>query len=589
MRSECKESKGESEVMSRVESVGLREILDAEQVQSMMEDFYDLKGIGSAIVDIQGNVLVAVGWQKLCTDFHRKHPDTLKNCIESDIYLSSGVEKGEFKLYKCKNHLWDMATPVIVAGKQVGNVFCGQFFSEGESPNRELFRAQARKYGFDEDAYLKALESVPHFDRKTLSSVMSFYSKLANMLSELGAANLRQMEIVAKQRKLMKKQEQDRKEFQQLVENIPGVFYRCAFDPHWSMEYISCEIEMLTGYRASDFNHNEVRSYASVIHPDDRERVLREVQLGVDNQAAHDFEYRVKHKNGTVRWVHERSRSVLSEDGTLDRIEGVIVDITARKVAEEKLRESEQNLSVTLHSIGDGVIVTDCKGKIMRMNRMAEKLTGWDADSACGYQLEEVFYIVNTHTRQKEHNPVRKVLDTGKICGLANHTTLISRDGSEYQIADTAAPIQLDSEPITGVVLVFNDITEKYRLEEEMRLNSKQLSMALDATEHAFWDWNLDTDETYFSPRYYTMLGYDPGEFPANFQSWFDLLHPDDREEVVPRIKDAVKKGEPFEEKFRMKRKDGRWVWISGRGKSYDIDDQGVPHRIVGVHINITV
>ncbi len=139
----------------------------------------------------------------------------------------------------------------------------------------------------------------------------------------------------------------------------------------------------------------------------------------------------------------------------------------------QAIREREQNLSLTLDSIGDAVIVTDASGDLTRMNPVAEALTGWSASEVVGHQLSEAFKIVNAQTRATVPNPVEKVLSTGKIVGLTNHTLLIGKDGSEYQIADSAAPIKDINGEILGAILVFRDVTQAYQTEEALRRSQK--------------------------------------------------------------------------------------------------------------------
>jgi len=141
---------------------------------------------------------------------------------------------------------------------------------------------------------------------------------------------------------------------------------------------------------------------------------------------------------------------------------------------DELLRESEEILSITLNSIGDAVIATDEKGSIVRMNPVAEKLCGWSFAEAKGKRLEDVFRIINSETREPVVDPVRMVMDTGKVVGLANHTALISRDGSEYQISDSAAPIKNSEGEIFGVILIFSDISEDYALRKKIKESEHQ-------------------------------------------------------------------------------------------------------------------
>jgi len=127
-----------------------------------------------------------------------------------------------------------------------------------------------------------------------------------------------------------------------------------------------------------------------------------------------------------------------------------------------------------------------------------------------------------------------------------------------------------------------------HSLHQEKKAKEEQLELAMDAEDHGYWDWNIDTNETYFSPRYYKMLGYEPGELPMCLSTWEKLLHPEDKEKVIAGIMDKVKKAEPFEFEFRLQAKDGGWKWIRGKGKSYEVDEKGKPHRAVGTHENIT-
>lgn len=180
-----------------ISTLELSDIIDAGVLESMMEDFYQITGMLGAVLDIAGNVLVAVGWQDICTKFHRCHPDTLKNCIESDTILSNGVPTGIFKAYHCKNNMWDMVTPIMIGDRHVGNVFVGQFFYDDEIPDVELFRKQAQKFGFDETKYLAALDKVPRFSKEVLNAGMQFYAKFAGIISTLSYSSIKQSRMLA--------------------------------------------------------------------------------------------------------------------------------------------------------------------------------------------------------------------------------------------------------------------------------------------------------------------------------------------------------------------------------------------------------
>jgi len=151
----------------------------------------------------------------------------------------------------------------------------------------------------------------------------------------------------------------------------------------------------------------------------------------------------------------------------------ILRDITQRKQAEEALRASEERWATTLHSIGDAVISTDAKGSVDYMNEVAEKLTGWSLEDAKGKDLSEVFDIVQEISRVKPESPAAKVIRLGKTIGLANHTLLVRRDGTEIPIEDSAAPIRDKQGDIVGVVLVFHDASEQRKIEKVLRSNER--------------------------------------------------------------------------------------------------------------------
>ena len=148
----------------------------------------------------------------------------------------------------------------------------------------------------------------------------------------------------------------------------------------------------------------------------------------------------------------------------------------ARRRAEEALRKQSEWLRVTLSSIGDGVISTDTDGQVSFINGVAEVMTGWSSNEALGQALDEVFHIVNESTGERVENPAARVLREGAIAGLANHTILIAKDGTQRPIDDSAAPICDDTGRISGCVLVFRDVTERRSAERALRRSERELA-----------------------------------------------------------------------------------------------------------------
>lgn len=159
---------------------------------------------------------------------------------------------------------------------------------------------------------------------------------------------------------------------------------------------------------------------------------------------------------------------LLSIDGVVIGGIGILEDIDDRKSMETSLYLEKERLRTTLVSIGDGVISTDARGCVTLINKVAENLTGWIQEEAYGLPLDQVLSLVNEYTRESCDNPARRVLESGEICELNNHTILLSKDGREVPVEDSAAPIRDQDGQITGVVIVFRDFSEKKEKQEQI-------------------------------------------------------------------------------------------------------------------------
>ncbi|HAJ79182.1 MAG TPA: hypothetical protein DCO75_05375 [Fibrobacteres bacterium] len=190
--------------------------------------------------------------------------------------------------------------------------------------------------------------------------------------------------------------------------------------------------------------------------------------LAGETMTSDDMSYNTSVFNGKTGWMLCTFCPHIDSSGVVVGAIVITRDITLRRNAVEEIANQREHLAVTLRSIGDGVISTDNKGRIVLMNRVAENLTGWKLTEAMGRPLVEVFNIINEQTRKPCDNPVEKVFKTGGIVNLENHTVLLSRDGREIVIADSGAPIKDKESKTIGVVLVFRDNTEKQKTAENM-------------------------------------------------------------------------------------------------------------------------
>jgi len=173
---------------------GLASLIDLDRVQRMCEGLSSAFDIGLAVLDPAGAVLIASGWQDICTRFHRRHEETLRGCHESDLRINQrlldGLGESEHYAYKCANGLWDVAFPLIVAGEHIANIFTGQFFFDDDEIDPSSFAERARRLGFDEQAYLRAVARVPVLSHERLEKRIGFLADFVGMLGEMGLSAL---------------------------------------------------------------------------------------------------------------------------------------------------------------------------------------------------------------------------------------------------------------------------------------------------------------------------------------------------------------------------------------------------------------
>ena len=363
----------------------LGDLIDTPALQKLMDDFHAVARIPMSILDVKGRVLVGVGWQDICTRFHRVQPDTCRNCLESDTRLSAGLTQGEYRLYKCRNNLWDMATPIIVAGQHVGNIFTGQFFFEDETVDRELFRAQARKYGFGEEEYLAALDRVPRLSRETVDRGMSFFLKLSDTLSQLGYSNVKLARLLAERDRLTDSLRESRKLeaamgsmtdavsisdaqgrfldfndafaesfYRQTLESIPGMVFTTRPDG-----YCDYQSQQWVDYTGIPMSEHIGDGWNQLLHPDDRPRAFAAWRAAVEGLALYDLEYRVRRHDGTYEWFRVIARPIRDASGGIVRWFGVAMNIEGLKQVEQALRASEARFRSLAESNIIGVLVAD--------------------------------------------------------------------------------------------------------------------------------------------------------------------------------------------------------------------------------------
>jgi len=279
--------------------------------------------------------------------------------------------------------------------------------------------------------------------------------------------------------------------------------------------------------------------------------------------------------------VEVSSRKIKVDDSVF--IQSIVRDITNRKRYEQAILERENNLNITLESIGDAVIVTDNQGRITRINRIAEELTGWTAAQAEMKPLEEVFRIRNANDEKLYTGLAKSVIETGEIAKISPNTELIASNGRVIKIADSAAPIRDHNNVVVGVVIVFRDVTDKFEQEKILRESEEKFRLLAESTPVAIMIYQGD-NWVYTNPGATLITGYSADEILR--KKFWEMVHPEDQN-MIKQMGIARQAGEnvPARYQFRIITKSGdiKWVDLSGVLINYN----GQPAGMISV-INIT-
>ena len=421
----------------------LEDMLDVEAIQSLMNDFYRLTNIGVTLVDIHGNILVATGWQEICTKYHHVNPETLRNCLYSDIELSKGVESGTLKLYKCANNMWEIATPLVVGDTHLGNLFLGQFFMEDESVDYDFFRRQARSYGFNEDDYIKALDNVPRWSRETLDTVMTLYSKFADMVSNLGFANIELARSLSERDGLLQRVEEMESRFSRYVESAPdGIFVTDKRGNYTDVNEASC---IITGYSREELlNMNMIQ----LIPSESLEEAENHFRLTIETGKSEGITAFVK-KTGEKRYWNVRA--VRLNDTSFI---GFARDVTALFMSQEALRKSEEEKSLILNSTKAIIVYYDTDLNIIWANRALAEHLGTDVEELIGMNCTDVW----RRKKKCDNCILRKALDTGS----QKTGEIMSEFGTTWYVK--AYPVRDADGKIVGIVELCEDTAGINRL-----------------------------------------------------------------------------------------------------------------------------
>ncbi|MEQ8169855.1 MAG: PocR ligand-binding domain-containing protein [Candidatus Eremiobacterota bacterium] len=439
----------------------LKNIIEAAEIQLLMNNFYKLTGTGVGILDLKGNILVGTGWQDICTKFHRIHPETQKNCIESDCYLTQNVKKGHYLAYKCKNNMWDIVTPIIIGGKHRGNLFLGQFFYDDEKPDYDLFTRQAKKYGFNRDEYISALDRVPRWSKDRVNTVMDFYVKLIEVISTLSYGNIQLAKEILERKKVEEELRENRAMLSSIMNSIPqSIFWKDR-----QSVYLGCNQVFAEAVGINNTEEIKGKTDFDLPWPVDEAKTYIKDDLEVmgKNIIKRHIIEPLQQSDGKRIIIDTTKIPLTDKEGQVYGILGVYDDITERKKAEEEIKQFYHTLNSSLNEI-----------YIFDKETLLFKFVSAGALKNLGYTIEEIKRLTPVDIKPDfDINSFQKLISP-LISGEKNKIVVETRhrryDGTFYPV-EVHLQLYEEKKEFLAVIL---DITDRKKLEEQL-LHSRKM------------------------------------------------------------------------------------------------------------------
>jgi len=450
-------------------------------MQTLLEHFCDVVGIATSIVDMRGNVFVGARWERICTQFHRVHPQTLARCIESDTVLATRLEAGKrFSLYTCPQGLTNAASPVLIHGRHVANVFVGQFLLK--PPDEVAFGRQSEAYGFDTEEYLQALREVPIVHEDRLPAILGFLAGFAELVATVGK------ERVAAQ------EQQTRRILDAAAEGIFGV------DTEDRITFVNPSACRLLGYTMEELIGRPTHSLIHHHRPDGSPYPAEECpMLAVcrHGEACRVEDEHLWRKDGTDFPV-EYSAMPMMEDG---RITGAVItftDITERVRRERMFR-------AVFNAPQDAVFFFDETG-IRDVNEAAFRMLGYESPSDLvgrwPHEFSPELQADGLSSRQKQEQIVQELRQMGSLRFEWFHQ---KRTGEVFPTEVSLSLTSLGGKP--AAVAILRDLTERKRAEDALAASERKIHRILETSKEGFWLIDNDSVTLDVNPAMCQILG----------------------------------------------------------------------------------
>lgn len=347
--------------------------------------------------------------------------------------------------------------------------------------------------------------------------------------------------------------------------------------------YVSPSFCQLVDYRADELQSHTLESI--MFSEDvDRTREEAEQQIGLGETVV-DIEFRLVKRDGSLIWVDAFIAPL--EDPNQDTVQLIAIGriVSRRREFDLNLIESRKPFESAFEYSPIGMALVSPDGYWLRSNRSVTRFLGYSAQ-----ELRTMTFQQLTHPDDltKDVHLVQKVLD-GEIDTFTMEKRYFHKNGSiVWALLGTTMIRDSAGTPLYFISQI-EDITERKRIEIELRTTSERLQLALEGAQIGTWDWDITTGEVFVDTHWANIIGFELGEVDPNYEPWLARLHPDDRDEVVRRLDEHLSGvTEAYVSEHRLKAKDGSWVWVLDSGRISERDADGRPTRAVGIHMNIT-
>ena len=367
-----------------------------------------------------------------------------------------------------------------------------------------------------------------------------------------------------------------------LEKNIPGMFYLQVAKPDGaqSLQYVTYGCHSLFGVAPEDALRNPAAVF-ELIHPEDRDR--RDLAIRRMVETLEPGRELLRHiVAGEIRWYDCMAVPEPQPNGDTF-LYGFLLEVTARKKAEEALGASERKLALAFETIPHGfAIATLDEGRYLEVNPGECRLTGYRREELIGRTVAELNFYVNPLDRQRF---TQKLLDEKTVQDF--QFQFRRKNGEQRWGLLTASIAEVDG--AACVIGELADHTQQWVAEQELRLSEERLRLAVEGADQGLFDLDIPSGVASYSPQYVSMLGYDWSTFKKSISSWVKLMHPEDRKSTLHTYREYVKGAIPeYSVEFRMRTKSGDWKWILSKGKIVSWDPDGKPLRMLGTHTDIT-